>query len=132
MVSNCLQPHRLYHTRLPCPSLSPGVCSNSWDIELVMLSLIFCCRFLLLPSIFPSIRVFSNELNLLIRWPKCWSFKVSISPLNEYSVLISFRVDRFDHLQSKGLSRVFFSTTIQKHQFFSAQPSFWSNPHICT
>ena len=76
---------------------------------------------LFLPSIFPSIRVSSNELALHIRWPKYWSFSFSISPSNEYPGLISFRIDWFDLLQSKGLSRVFSNTTVQKHQFFSAQ-----------
>ena len=74
---------------------------------------------LLPPSIFPRIRVFSNELALCIRWPKYWNFSFSISPLNEYSGLISFRVDWFD-LASKGLSRVFSRTTVQKHQVFSS------------
>ena len=77
----------------------------------------------------PSIKVFSSELALHIRWPKYWSF--SISPSNEYSGLISFRIDWFD-LLSKGLSRVFSSTTIQKHQLFVAQPSLWSNSLILT
>ena len=73
-----------------------------------------------LPAFFPSIRIFSNELALCIRWPKYWSF--SISPSNEYSGLISNRTDWFDFLQSKGLSRVFSSSIVQKHQFFGAQP----------
>ena len=87
---------------------------------------------LLLPSMFHSIRVFSNESALHIRWPKYWSFSFSISPFNEYSRLISFRIDWFDLLQSKGLSRVFSSTTDQKHHFFAAQLSLWSNSHIHT
>ena len=93
------------------------------SIELVMLSnhLILCCPLLLLPSIFPS-RVFSSELVLHIRWPKYWSFSFSISPSNEYSGLICFRMDWLDLLATKGLSKVF-SNTIQKHQFFSAQLS---------
>ena len=78
---------------------------------------------LLLPSIFPSIRVFSNESVLCIRWPKYWSFSFSINPSNEHSGLISFRMDWLDLLQSKGLSRVFSNTTVQKHQFFGAQLS---------
>ena len=86
---------------------------------------------LLLPSIFPSIRVFSNESVLHIRCPKCWNFSFSISPSNEYSVLISFRSDWFD-LQSRGLSRVFSNTTVRKHQFFGTQPSLWANSHIHT
>ena len=83
--------------------------TNSWSllkllsIELVMPSnhLIFCCP-LLLPSIFPSIRVFSNESVLRIRWPKYWGFSFSISPSNEYSGLISFRIDWFDLLAVQG------------------------------
>ena len=70
---------------------------------------------LLLTSIFPSIRVFSNEWALHIRWPKYWSFSVSISPSNECSGLISFKIDWFDLLQFKGPSRVFSSTTVQRH-----------------
>ena len=90
------------------------------------------CHPLLLPSIVPSIRVFSNESALRIKWPKYWSFSFSISLSNEYLGLISFRIDWFDLLAVKGLSRVFSSTTVQKHQFFSAQPSLKSNSHICT
>ena len=86
--------------------------------ELMMPSthLIFCCPLLLLPSMFPSIRVFYSELALCIRWPKYWSF--SISPSSEYSRLISFRIDCFHFLAVKGLSRVFSITTVRKHQFF--------------
>ena len=99
------------------------------SIESVMLSnhLILCHPLLLLPSVFPSIRVFSNELALHIRWPKYWNFSFSISPFGEYSGLISFRIDCFDLLAVQRLSRVFSSTTIQKYQFFSAQPSLWSS-----
>ena len=81
------------------------------------------CRPLLLPSsVFPSIRVFSNESALRIRWPKYyWSFSFSISPSNEYSGLISFRIDWLIFLQSNRLSRVFSNPIAQKHQFFSAQ-----------
>ena len=89
------QLHALQHARLPCSSLSPRVCSNSCLIELVMPSnhLILCRPLLLLPSIFPSIRVFSNELILCIMWPKYWHFSFSISPSNEYSGLSSLRID---------------------------------------
>ena len=69
-------------------------------------NLILCCPLFLLPSVFPSIRIFSSESALCIRWPKYWSLSFSISPSNEYSELISFRIDWFDRLQSKGLSRV--------------------------
>ena len=74
------------------------------SIELVMPSnhLIFCHPLLFLSSVFPSIRVFSNELALRIRWPKYWSFSFSISPSNEYSGLISFKIDRFDLLAVQG------------------------------
>ena len=94
-------------------------------IELVMPSnhLILCRPLLLLPSIFPSIRVFLIESVLHNRWPKYWSFSFTISPSSEYSGLISFRMDWLDPLQSKGLSRVFSNTTLQKHQFFCAQLS---------
>ena len=87
---------------------------------------------LLLPSIFPSIRVFSNESVLPIRWPKYWSFSFSISPSNEYSGLISFRIDWLDLLAVQGLSRVFSNTTVQKHQFFGTQLSSQSNSDIHT
>ena len=87
---------------------------------------------LLLSSVFPSIRVFSNESALCIRWPNYWSFSFSISPSNEYSGLISLRMDWIDLLQSKGLSRVFSGTIAQQHQFFGAQSSLWSNSHIHT
>ena len=86
-------PHGLQHARPPCPSPTPWVYSVS--IESVMPSnhLILCYPLLLLPSIFPSVRVFSNESALHIRWPKYWSFSFNISPSNEYSGLISFRMD---------------------------------------
>ena len=106
--------------------------TNSWSllklmsIKSVMPSnyLILYCPLLLPPSIFPSIRVFSNESVLRIRWPKFWSFSFSISTSNEYSGLISLRLTGLNFLQSKRLSRVFSHTTDQKHQFFSAQLSF--------
>ena len=83
--------------------------------------LILCRPLLLLPSMFPSIRVFSNELALCIRWPKYWSF--SISPSNEYSGLISLKIEWFDLLAVQGTLKSLL--TIQKHQFFGAQPSLW-------
>ena len=95
------------------------------SIESVMPSshLILCRPLLLLPPIPPSIRVFSNESTLRMRWPKYWSFSFSISPSNEYSGLISLGLTGLISLQSKGLSRVFSNTTVQKHQFFGAQLS---------
>ena len=97
-----LRSHGLQHARLPCPSLSPRSLLKLMSIESVMPSnlLILCCPLLLLPSIFPSIRVFSNESALHIRWSKYWSF--IISPSNEYSGLISFRMDWFDLLAVQG------------------------------
>ena len=94
--------------------------------------LILCHPLLLLPSIFPSIRVFSNELALCIGWPKYWSFSFSISSSNEYLGLICFRVDWFDLLFFKRLSRVFSNITFQKHQCFGTHLSLWSNSHIHT
>ena len=106
VVSDSLRPHGLQHSRPPCPSPTPRVYSNS-SIELVMPSnhLILCCPLLLPPSIFPRIRVFSNESVLCIRWPKYWSFSFSISPSNEYSGLISFRIDWLDLLAVQGTSQ---------------------------
>ena len=92
--------------------------------------LILCHPLLFLPSIFPSIMIFSNETVLHIKWPKYWSFSFSLS--NEYSGLISLGLTGLISLQSTGLSRVFLNTTIQKHQFFSTQPSLRSNSHIPT
>ena len=133
VVSNSLQLHGLQHARLPCPSPFPEL-AQTHVFESVMPSnhLILCRPLLFLPSIFPSIRVFPNESALCIRWPKYWSFSFSISSSNEYSGLISFRTDWFDSLKSKGLSRVFYNTTAQKHQFFRVQISLWSNAHIHT
>ena len=116
VVSDSLGPHGLQHTRLSCPSPTPGAYSNScpssrWchptissSIESVMSSnhLILCHPLLLPPSIFPSIRVFSNESVLRITWPKYWSFSFSINPSNEYSWLISFRINWLDLLAVQG------------------------------
>ena len=98
-----LQLHGLQHARLPCPSLSPGVCSEIMSVESVLPSnhFILCHPLLLLSSVFPSIRVFSNESTLCIKWPKFWSF--SFSPSNEYSGLISFRIDWFDLFAVQGI-----------------------------
>ena len=82
--------------------------------------LILCRPLFLLPSVFPSIRVFSNESAVRIRWPKHWSFSFNISPSNEHSGLI-FRMDWLDLPAVQGLSRVFSNTTVQKHRFFGAQ-----------
>ena len=96
-MSNSWQPHWLKHARLPCPSLSPGVCSNSCYLSVMpSANHLILCHPLLLPSIFPSIKVFSNESVLCIMWPKYWSFSFSISPSTEYSGLIFFRIHWFD------------------------------------
>ena len=95
------------------------------SIESVMPSnhLILCRPLLLLPSIFPSITVFSNESALHIRWPKYWHFSFSISPSHEYSGLISFRMDRLDLFAVQGTLGVFSNTAVQKYHFFGAQLS---------
>ena len=111
VMSDSLQPHGLQHARLPCPSPTLGVHPNSWSllkltsIKLVMPSnhLILCCSLLFLLSIFPSIRVFSNESILPIMRPKYWSFHFSVGPSNEYLGLISFRIDNFDLLAVQRL-----------------------------
>ena len=93
VMSSSLQSHGLQHARLPCPLLKP------MSIELVMPSNhLILCHPLLLPSIFPSIRIFSSESVLRMRWPKYWSFSFGISPSNEYSGLISFRINWLDFL----------------------------------
>ena len=96
--------------------------------------LVLCRPLLLLPSVFSSISVFSNESALRIRWPEYWSFSFSIRPSNEYSGLISFRTELTSliSLLSKGLWKVFSNTTFQNDQFFGTQPSLWSNSHIGT
>ena len=99
VVSDSLWPRGLQHGRLSCPSPSPAVYSNSCPLSRWCHPTISSCHpLLLLPSIFPSIRVFSNESALLIRWPKYCSFSFSISLSNEYSGLISFRIDWLDLL----------------------------------
>ena len=84
------------------------------------------------PSIFPTIRVFSSESVLRSRWPKYWSFSFSISPSNEYSELISFRMDWLDPLAVQGTLKSLLQYYILRHQFFGTQPSLWSISHICT
>ena len=127
-MSDSLQPHGLQHARLPCPSPPPRACSNSC----LSSHLTLCRPLFLLPLIFPSIMVFSNESALLIRCQSIVaSASVSVLPLNSqgwfplgWTGLIS--------LLSKGFSRVFSNTTVQKHQFFGAQPSLWFSSHIHT
>ena len=104
---------------------------TSIEAEMRSSHLILCHPLLLLPPIPPRIRVFTNESTLHMRWPKYWSFSFNIIPSKEIPELI-FRWTGWISLQSKGLSRVFSNTTVQKHQFFSAQPSSQSNSHIHT
>ena len=103
VVSDSFRPHESQHARPPCSSPTPGVHPRLTSIESVMPSshLILCRPLLLLPSILPSIRVFSNESALLIRWPKYWSFSFNISPFNEHP-MISFRMDWLDLLAVQG------------------------------
>ena len=100
VVYDSLQSHELQHTRPPCPSPTPGVHSNFMSIQSVMPSshLILCRPLFLLPPILPSIRVFSNESTLCMRWPKYWSFSFSIIPSKAIPGLISFRMDWLDLL----------------------------------
>ena len=100
-----LRSHGLQHARPPCPSPTPGAYSNSCPRAGNAIHHLILCHPLLLPSIFPSIRVFSKESAIRIRWPKYSSFSFSISPSNEYSGLISFRTDRFDLLVVQGTLR---------------------------
>ena len=122
VVSDCLRPHGLKHTGFPIHyQLLELAQTHVHQVGDAIHHLILCCRLLFPPSIFPSIRLFSNESVPHIRWPKYWIFSFSISPSNEYSELLSFRMYWLDLLQSKGLSRVFSNTTVQKHQFFGTQ-----------
>jgi len=135
VVSDSLQPYGLQHTRLPCSSPTPRACwnlcpSSQWYHPTISPSIIpFSSHRQSFPSIESS--PMSQFFWLIgvrwpmshIRWPKYWSFSFSISHSKEYSGLISFRIDWFDLLQSRGLSRIFSNITVQKHQFFSAQLS---------
>ena len=107
-MPDTLQPHGLQHPRLPCRLLSPSLLKFMSIVSMMPSNhLILCCSLLLLPSIFPSIRVFSNESALRIRWPEYWSFSFSISPSSEYSGLISFRIDWIDLLAVQGTLKSF-------------------------
>ena len=124
------------HTRLPCPSPTPRACSNL-SIESVMPfnHLILCHPLLLLPLIFPSIRVFSDGSVLRIRWPKYWSFSFNFNPFNEYSGLISFRTDWFDLLAVQGTLKSLLqhysskASILQRSAFFIVQ---LSHPYMTT
>ena len=133
VVSNSLWSHLLQHARVSCPSLSPRVCSDLCPLSQWCYLTISSCRPLLfLPSVFPSIRVFSSESALRIRWPKYWSFNFDVSPSNEYSGLISFRIEWFDLLAVQGTLKSLLPTIVWKHRFFITQPSLWPNSHVRT
>ena len=103
VMSDSLQPHRLQHARLPYPSPTPRVYPNSCPLSRwCHLTISSCSPLLLLPSVFPNIRVFSNESALRIRWPKYWSFSFNISPSKEHPWLFSFRMDWLDLLAVQG------------------------------
>ena len=103
VMSDSLRPHEPPHARLPCPSPTPGVHPNPCPLsQWCHPTISSCCPLLHLPSIFPSIRVFSNESALHIRWSKYWSFSFNISPSNEHPGLISFRMDLLDLLAVQG------------------------------
>ena len=103
VVSNSLQPYGLQHAQPPCPSPTPGVYPNSTIKSVVPSNYLNLCHPLLLqPSVLPSIRILSNESALHIRWPKYWSFSFNISPSNEHSGLISFRMDWLELLAVQG------------------------------
>ena len=135
-MSNPLRPHGLQHTRPPCPSptWSPP---KPMSLESVMTSnhLLLCRPLLLPPSIFLSIRVFSTESAVRIRWPKYWSFNFSISPSNDYSGLISFRMDWLDLLPAQGTLKSLLqhhrskASILQCSAFFIVQPS---HPYMTT
>ena len=130
-MSDSLRPHGLQHASLPCHITNSQSLLKLMPIGLVMPSnhLILCHPLLLLPSILPSIRVFSNESVLHIRWPKYWRFSFSISPSNGYSGLISFRMDWLDLLAVQGILK----SLLQHHNskalilrcsaFFIVQPT---------
>ena len=126
-----LQSHEPQHARPSCPSPTPQVHPNpcplsQWCHPTISSSVM---PFSFHPQSFPAS---SNESVLCIRWPKYWSLSFKISPSNEYPGLISLGWTGWISLQSKGLSRVFSNTTVQKHQFFSSQLSSQSNSHIHT
>ena len=129
-MSSSLQPYELSAHQASLSFTTSQSLVKFISIESVMPSnhLILCHPLLLLPLVFPSIRVFSNELAVCIRWPKYWSFSFSISPSKEYSGLISFGIDWFDLLAVQGTLKSLLqhnsSTSILQHSaFFTVQPS---------
>ena len=134
-MSDSLQLPGLQHARIVHHQLQSLLKLMSIELVMPCKHLIPCCPLLLLPSIFPSIRVFSKESVLRIRWPRYWSFSFRISPSNEHQDWFPLGLTSLLSLQSKGLSRVFSSTTVQKHQLFSTQDFFiaqFSYPYMTT
>ena len=136
VLSNSLRPHGLQHSRLFCPLPTPGTYSNSCPSSRWCHPNISSSRpLLLLPSIFPSIKVFSNESVLCIRWPKYWSFSFSISPSNEYLGLISFTMDCLDFLSVQETLRSLLqhqsskASVLRHSAFFRVQ---LSHPYMTT
>ena len=128
VMSSSLRPQELQHTRLLCSSLSSGVCPNSCPLN-QSYRLILCCP-LLLPLVFPSIRVFYHELALYIRWPKYWSFRFSICFSNEYSAVISFWTDWFDLLAVHRALKNFLQHPNSKPSVLQCSAFFMSSSHI--
>ena len=132
-MSNSLRPHQTQHTRPPCPSPTQGLTQTHVHQVSDAIEPSHPLSSPSPPAPNPSQHQnISNGSTLHMRWPKYWSFSFSIIPSKEHPGLISFRMDGWISLQSKGLSTVFSNTTVQKHQFFSAQPSLESNSHIHT
>ena len=129
-----LGPHGLQHARLPCPSPTPGAYSNSYPLSWWYHPTISSCHPspLLPPSVFPSIRVFSNESVLRIRWLKYWSFSFSISPSNEHSGLIFFRVDWLDLLAVQGTLKSFLQHHSSRASVLQCSAFLSSKSHIHT
>ena len=136
-MSDSLGPHEPQHTRPPCPLVDGRSPPKPMSTELVMPSshLILCHPFLLLPSVFPSIRVFSNESALHIRWPKYWSFSFNISPSNEHPERISFRMDWLELLAVQGTLKSLLqhhsskASILRRSAFFTVQ---LSHPYMTT
>ena len=128
-MSDSLQHHGLQHTRLPCPSTISWSVLKLMSIESVILSnhLMLCCPLLLLPSIIPSLRVFSKKSALHIRWPKYWSFSFNVSPSNEHPELISFRMDRLDLLVVQGTLKSLLQHHSSKASILRCSASFISS-----
>ena len=138
-MSDSLRPHGLQHARPPCPSPSPGACSNSrplsqWCHPTILSSVVpfsFCLQSFPVSGSFLSVRVFSNESVLCIRWPKYWSF--SISPSNECSGLISFRTDWWLDLHAvQGTLKSLLQHHSSKASILQCSVFFWSSSHIHT